>query len=262
MTSSSEMGMLRELLEAAEGLASAANMAQAILSITVRSHQLQSDDTEAVANQALIHWLAKFDNARARAPALLSRIETLEAGQVAFDANVERLKACEYIAEGEKDWQVLRNVCPSASAVAALRDRIETLEEALRHIATLRERPSDHIVPADWEQQIADCEGCQRYKGHPIQQGICDTHRKPLYRREAYEKNETAILGLRAREVAEMALAKLKQPLVTESRGQTALYAALKNLVCALEANDQDGLTEFADEMIAARSALAAKSGG
>ena len=48
----------------------------------------------------------------------------------AFDANVERLKACEHIAEGEEGWEALRNLCPSTAAVASLRD--ERDEMALR----------------------------------------------------------------------------------------------------------------------------------
>ncbi len=42
----------------------------------------------------------------------------------AFDANVERLKACEHIAEGEEGWETLRNLCPSTAAVATLRDAL------------------------------------------------------------------------------------------------------------------------------------------
>lgn len=48
-----------------------------------------------------------------------------------FDANVERLKACEHIAEGEEGWETLRNLCPSTAAVATLRERVEELEEEL-----------------------------------------------------------------------------------------------------------------------------------
>lgn len=41
-----------------------------------------------------------------------------------FDANVERLKACEHIANGDEGWERLRNECPSTAAVAALRDTL------------------------------------------------------------------------------------------------------------------------------------------
>lgn len=38
------------------------------------------------------------------------------------DAQMERVKACEHIAEGEEGWEALRNECPSTAAVASLRD--------------------------------------------------------------------------------------------------------------------------------------------
>lgn len=46
------------------------------------------------------------------------------------DEEMERVKACEHIAEGDmegNDWRVLRNICPSTMAVAALRDKYEAL---------------------------------------------------------------------------------------------------------------------------------------
>ena len=50
---------------------------------------------------------------------------------------------------------------------------------ALREIADLEPRP--FVMPADWEEQIAACVECQGWaKNHPIQQGICDVHRRPL----------------------------------------------------------------------------------
>lgn len=46
-----------------------------------------------------------------------------------FDANVERLKACEHIADGDEGWEKLRELCPSTAAVARLRDRLSTKQE-------------------------------------------------------------------------------------------------------------------------------------
>lgn len=46
-------------------------------------------------------------------------------GRDEFDANVDRLKACEHIADGDEGWQKLRNECPSTAAVARLRDQFE-----------------------------------------------------------------------------------------------------------------------------------------
>jgi hypothetical protein len=48
-----------------------------------------------------------------------------------FDANVNRLKACEHIADGDEGWEKLRNECPSTAAVARLRDALTELREAL-----------------------------------------------------------------------------------------------------------------------------------
>lgn len=53
----------------------------------------------------------------------------------AFDLNVERLKACEHIAEGDENWQTLRDLCPSTAAVATLRDAFEAVHEALNALA-------------------------------------------------------------------------------------------------------------------------------
>ncbi len=46
------------------------------------------------------------------------------------NAEMERVKACEHIAEGDmdgNDWRALRNICPSTMAVAELRDKYEAL---------------------------------------------------------------------------------------------------------------------------------------
>jgi hypothetical protein len=92
------------------------------------------------------------------------------------------------------------------------RDRIETLEaeitrlqRALEAIVALEERPFEGM-PADWSEQIDGCEDCQRYAGHPIQQGICDTHRRPLWDREAHQSHEEKALGSRAKIIARAAL--------------------------------------------------------
>ena len=44
-----------------------------------------------------------------------------------FDEQVNLLKACEHIAEGDEGWERLRNECPSTAAVARLRDEFEKL---------------------------------------------------------------------------------------------------------------------------------------
>lgn len=70
----------------------------------------------------------------------------------AFDANVLRLKACECIAEGEEGWQTVRDACPSAAAVATLRDQFEALQreadgmrEALEAMLLIEPRDLGHV---------------------------------------------------------------------------------------------------------------------
>jgi hypothetical protein len=46
------------------------------------------------------------------------------------DAEMERVKACEHIAENFPGWEVLRNLCPSTAAVAGLQDRAIQAEAA------------------------------------------------------------------------------------------------------------------------------------
>lgn len=83
----------------------------------------------------------------------------------------------------------------------------EELVQALNQIATLEPKPFPSF-PHDWSEQIAACAECQRWKGHPIQAGICDEHRRPLWRREQWDKDEILRLGSRAREIAREAIAK------------------------------------------------------
>lgn len=62
------------------------------------------------------------------------------------------------------------------------------------------------VFPADWSEQIEACSECQRYKGHPIQQGICDQHRKPLYARADHDEHQQRTLIYRAKDIARDAL--------------------------------------------------------
>lgn len=55
------------------------------------------------------------------------------------DEQVDRLKACEHIAEGDEGWEKLRNICPSTAAVASLRDALREADRSAE----------------DWRQQIA-----------------------------------------------------------------------------------------------------------
>lgn len=81
----------------------------------------------------------------------------------------------------------------------ALRLRVAALEDGLREIAEMQARPFEGI-PADWSDQVAACPECQQYKGHPIQHGICDSHREPLWAREKHNNHELGV-GMRCRMV-------------------------------------------------------------
>ena len=63
-------------------------------------------------------------DAKAVAEAFLSTPPAARGDEEAFDANVNRLKACEHIADGDEGWETLRNECPSTAAVARLRDQL------------------------------------------------------------------------------------------------------------------------------------------
>lgn len=83
-------------------------------------------------------------------------------------------------------------------------DQLTIMREALEQISDLSERP--FTFPADWSEQIAGCPDCQRFKDHPLYNGICDTHRKPLYARERHDENERKAIFWRAKKIADDAL--------------------------------------------------------
>lgn len=109
---------------------------------------------------------------------------------------------------GSLGWRDTMN--EAADEITRLRALNAELVEALKQITDLTERPAD-LFPADWKEQIAACPECQRYKDHPIQRGICDTHRKPIYANEAHNAHETRILGYRAKDIARAAIAKAER---------------------------------------------------
>ena len=84
------------------------------------------------------------------------------------------------------------------------RKEIKRLRDALLRITGLE--CTAFVYPADWSEQIAACSECQRYKSHPIQQGICDLHRKPIYARERHDDHEQRTLIYRAQDIARAAL--------------------------------------------------------
>lgn len=100
---------------------------------------------------------------------------------------------------------------PDAPLHGECEAEIQRLQAALTAIRDLKPRPFAGI-PADWNEQVAACEECQRYKGHPIQNGICDTHRQPLWARERHGRHEEAAIGYRAKDIAREALQPSQAP--------------------------------------------------
>lgn len=82
----------------------------------------------------------------------------------------------------------------------------QELVEALGQIAALQ--PVAFDFPTDWSEQISACSECERYRDHPVQRGICDAHRRPLWDREKHDSREEKRLGYRAKEIARSALSR------------------------------------------------------
>ncbi len=88
--------------------------------------ELESElDGERKANQILNAGFVSTCEDRDR---LKQRVRELEAKS---DAEMERVKACEHIAEGDDGWEVLTNLCPSTAAVAHLRRLYQDVQRVL-----------------------------------------------------------------------------------------------------------------------------------
>lgn len=112
----------------------------------------------------------------------------------------------------------------------ALRWMISELALALEQIIETEPRP--YAFPADWHEQIDGCAECQRYADHPIQQGICDTHRRPIWDREKHDRREREALAYRMREIARNGL----QAIAIEARqGQDATRLDAKHESAGLQ---------------------------
>lgn len=79
------------------------------------------------------------------------------------------------------------------------------LLKALREIAGLGK--SEFQFPEDWSEQVASCAECQEYANHPVQAGICNTHRQPLWARDAFDRRQRLSLGIQAQQIASEAIA-------------------------------------------------------
>jgi hypothetical protein len=93
--------------------------------------------------------------------------------------------------------------CP-VCAELKLTALVERLEGALQRVRDME--PEPYAFPTDWHEQIQSCAECERWKDHPIQRGICDEHRRPLYAREQHDASERAALGYRMQRIASEAL--------------------------------------------------------
>lgn len=69
--------------------------------------------------------------------------------QADSDAEMERVKACEHIAEGDEGWEKLRDLCPSTTAVSLLRDEYDKNKAK---VAAL-EAEVKRVRSEDWEAQ-------------------------------------------------------------------------------------------------------------
>jgi hypothetical protein len=92
-------------------------------------------------------------------------------------------------------------------------DRVRIAVEALEEIAAIEPKPFEGGLDA---AAIRACEECKRYEGHPVQLGICDTHRRPIWEREKHDSHEEKALGYRAKSISRDALAALKSTAAKE----------------------------------------------
>ena len=96
--------------------------------------------------------------------ALTDVLNEIEALTGDFNDNVDRLKACEHIAEGDEGWEKLRNECPSTAAVARLRERLSHKDAALKECSasylsppcTAQEAAGHLLEELDRRAQLAD----------------------------------------------------------------------------------------------------------
>jgi hypothetical protein len=119
-------------------------------------------------------------------------------GQVDFDADASL---------------ILEAVNALPALLALIEQQAATIAElrgGLQEIEALEPRPFDGY-PDDWQEQIESCPDCQSYKGHPIQQGICDHHRQPIYRSRAHDAHEEKAIGYRAKLIARATLERRGQ---------------------------------------------------
>lgn len=86
---------------------------------------------ERAANAANIAYAKNIGKELAEAKA------ALECADAKSDAEMERVKACEHIADGDEGWEKVRNLCPSTAAVARLQDRMKAANARIAELEPL-----------------------------------------------------------------------------------------------------------------------------
>lgn len=136
------------------------------------------------------NWKSLADEEHRIAEALRERAEKER------DAEMERVKACEHIAENLEGWSVLRNLCPSTAAVASLRDQLVEREAALAALA--RVAPSLPGLCPDHEKRVGVVVAVEELLSAPALRRAVELDRA---RREMVEAAVAYIAARRAKAV-------------------------------------------------------------
>lgn len=131
-------------------------------------------------------------------PALLAEVAALRGER---DRNWE-----EYLAErqarmdhGSREAGYLDQIDKLNSRATEAERKLAEAEEVIKEIAAIEPKPFDGGLDME---AIRACEECRRYEGHPVQHGICNTHRRPIWDREKHDSREEKALGYRAKSIA------------------------------------------------------------
>jgi len=212
-------------------------------------------------------WIDRCKAAESQVEALRKALEEIEQHALSHHAGSlhstwrEGLSKIGLIAKAALSVPAEERKEPGLNPVISSRDHALTLRAALEEIRDLK--PREKELPADHWDQIRACPECQRYAGHPVQQGICDAHRRPMWDREKHNAHEESILGYRAMEIARNALASSPER-KTECRKaeESAVYPhreAIARLVDprAWELEDEGAFAGYAQQRAVIKTSLA-----
>lgn len=106
----------------------------------------------------MAHYTTLVQRCRATNSLLADEIEReFHRIERAHDEQMERLKACEHIADGDDGWEKLSELCPSTAAVSRLRGTNIIMRTALK---TAADYWADWHVPCVYSEYDNDCEIC------------------------------------------------------------------------------------------------------